>query len=357
MKSSKAMYTAIGLNAKLKLSNNNSQASNRNDNASEEWMNTRYADPHQKSLDIAIVGETNLDFILAGLPEVMPVERELLADGFDMTLGGSSSILAHNLSSLGTRVGFVSEIGNDALGEIAKSYLVESGVDLTCFRTKPGATTGVTIVLPHGKKRHILTYPGVMSALKVDDLDLRYLTSARHFHLSSLFLQTGLHAGLPRLFDDLKAAGLTLSLDTNDDPTGTWRGVLDQLLDKVDILLPNEEELLQIAGVATLEEALSKLAPRVPMIVAKCGARGALVQCGNERQWVRPLAVQPIDTIGAGDSFNAGFLSAWLAGKNPLDSATMGNLTGALSTLRPGGIAAHHDSSLRTQFLKANSDA
>ena len=311
--------------------------------------------PHQKPLDIAIVGETNLDLILYGLPERMPVERELLAKGFDMTLGGSSSILAHNLASLGTRVGFVSEIGNDAFGQIARSYLAESGVDLACFRSMPGATTGVTILLPHGKKRHILTYPGIMTALTVDDLDRRYLTSARHFHLSSLFLQTGLHAGLPELFDDLKGAGLTLSLDTNDDPTGTWRGVLDQLLDRIDILLPNEQELLQIAGAATLEEALSKLAPRVPIIVVKCGDRGALVQRGKDREWVRPLAVQPVDTIGAGDSFNAGFLSSWLVGKNPVDAATMGNLSGALSTLRPGGIAAHRDPALRTQFLEANS--
>jgi len=311
--------------------------------------------PHQKPFDIAIVGETNLDLILYGLPERMPVERELLANGFDMTLGGSSSILAHNLASLGTRVGFVSEIGNDAFGQIAQSYLAESGVDLACFRSIHGATTGVTLVLPHGKNRHILTYPGIMSALTVDDLDLGYLTSARHFHLSSLFLQTGLHAGLPELFDELKAAGLTLSLDTNDDPTGTWRGVLDQLLDKIDILLPNEEELLRIADAGTLEEALSKLAPRVPMIVVKCGDRGALVQRGKERQWVRPVAVEPVDTIGAGDSFNAGFLSAWLAGKNPVDAAAVGNLTGALSTLRPGGIAAHRDSSLRTQFLETNS--
>ncbi len=320
-------------------------------------MSANSNDIHQKPLDITLAGETNLDLILRGLPEDMPVEREILANGFDVTLGGSSSILAHNLALLGTRVGFVSEVGNDAFGEIAKTYLDESGIDLTWFRYKPGATTGVTVVLPHGKRRHILTYPGVMSELTVDDLDLNYLTSARHFHLSSLFLQTGLHAGLPQLFDDLKSAGLTLSLDTNDDPTGTWRGVLDQLLDKVDILLPNEDELLQIADAATLEEALSKLAPRVPMIVVKCGERGALVQRGSERQWVRPLAVQPVDTIGAGDSFNAGFLSAWLAGENPLNAAALGNLTGALSTLRPGGIEAHRDSFLRTQFLKANSIA
>jgi sugar/nucleoside kinase (ribokinase family) len=194
-----------------------------------------------------------------------------------------------------------------------------------------------------------------MSELKVEDLDLAYLTSARHFHLSSLFLQSGLHPGLPELFGELKSAGLTLSLDTNDDPSGNWRGVLDVLLDKIDILIPNEDELLRMADATTLDSALDKLSQRVPMIVVKCGSRGALVQFGNERKWVQPFVVQPVDTIGAGDSFNAGFLSAWLRGEDPLRAAAMGNLTGALSTLRPGGIAAHRDTVLRTQFFSSNS--
>jgi sugar/nucleoside kinase (ribokinase family) len=306
---------------------------------------------NRKPLDIMIVGETNLDLILYGLPEQMPLEREILGTGFDMTLGGSSSILAHNLAVLGTRVGFSSEVGDDAMGNLAHGYLTTAGVDLSRFRKKVGSKTGVTLLLPHGSKRHILTYPGVMSELKVEDLDLAYLTTARHFHLSSLFLQTGLHSGLPQLFDYLKSAGLTLSLDTNDDPTGVWRGVLDLILDRVDILLPNEDELLRMADTATAEQALDKLASRVPLIVVKCGSRGALVQWGRRREWVATVAVEPLDTIGAGDSFNAGFLSAWLGGQDPIRAAAMGNLTGALSTQRPGGVAAHLDTALRTQFL------
>ena len=304
-----------------------------------------------KPFDIVIAGETNLDLILYGLPEQMPMERELLGTGFDVTLGGSSSILAHNLGMLGTRVGFVSEVGEDAMGAIAFDYLGGAGVDLTHFRRKARSQTGVTVLLPHGRRRHILTYQGVMSELTVEDLDLEYLTSGRHFHLSSLFLQTGLHRGLPQLFDKLLAAGLTISLDTNDDPSGTWRGVLDELLDRIDILLPNEDELLRIADAATLEAALDKLALRIPMIVVKCGARGAVVQRGNRRDWVEPVAVEPVDTIGAGDSFNAGFLSAWLRNEGPLRAAAMGNRTGALSTLRPGGVAAHRDAQLRQEFL------
>jgi sugar/nucleoside kinase (ribokinase family) len=312
--------------------------------------------PTAKPLDISIAGETNLDLILYGLPAAMPTERELLGSAFNLTLGGSSSILAHNLSLLGTRVGFTSQVGADEMGEIAIARLAEAGLDIAHITRRPGAGTGVTLLLPHGRERHILTYPGVMAEMSVADLDVAYLTSARHFHLSSLFLQTALHPNLPQLFATLKQADITISLDTNDDPSGNWSGILPSLLDKIDVLLPNEDELKKIAGKPTLDEALDALAPRVPLIVVKCGSRGALVQqCtehGIQRNWVSPVLVEPIDTIGAGDSFNAGFLSAWLRGHDPLRAAAFGNITGALSTLRPGGTEAFRDSALRKAFLQ-----
>jgi sugar/nucleoside kinase (ribokinase family) len=306
----------------------------------------------QKSFDITIAGETNLDLILYGLPEEMPVERELLGSGFKVTLGGSSSILAHNLAMLGSRVGFISQVGRDEMGEIALSRLAESGVDLSQVISRNDVGTGVTLLLPHGQRRHILTYLGAMAEMTVPDLNFAYLASSRHFHLSSLFLQRGLQPGLPELFDQLRAAGLTLSLDTNDDPSDEWGGVLDQLLDRIDLLLPNEDEIMRIAGKNTLEQSLDALAPRIPLIVVKCGPRGAVVQQGDQRSWVPPLRVEPVDTIGAGDSFNAGFLSFYLKGEDPLRAAAMGNVTGALSTLRSGGTEAYRDFDLRDSFLK-----
>jgi sugar/nucleoside kinase (ribokinase family) len=305
----------------------------------------------EKRFDITIAGETNLDLILYGLPEVMPTERELLASGFKITLGGSSSILAHNLATLGSRVGFVTQVGKDEFGQIALARLCESGVDLLKIPSRSEVGTGVTILLPHGERRHILTDLGTMAEMQVDDLDMSYLTSARHFHLSSLFLQTGLQPDLPQLFSDLKGAGLTLSLDTNDDPSNQWTGVLDQLLNSVDLLLPNEDEIKRMTRKNTLEQALDALCERVPLIVVKCGSRGAVVQQGRNREWVQPLQVQIVDTIGAGDSFNAGFLSFYLRGENPLRAAAMGNIAGALSTLKAGGTEAYRDTTFRENFL------
>jgi sugar/nucleoside kinase (ribokinase family) len=308
---------------------------------------------HGKTLDVSIAGEVNLDLILYGLPEALPVEREILATDFRVTLGGSSSIVAHNLATLGARVGFSTCVGKDDLGRIALERLAESGTELShVVYVQDSTSTGVTVLLHHGERRRILTYPGTMSSMTRADLDFDYLASARHFHLSSLFLQAALAPDLPALFRELKQAGLTISLDTNDDPANLWGGVLDGLLDLIDLFLPNEDEVCRITQRDTVEEALKALSHRVPCIAAKCGSRGALVQIGDQLSRIPPITVNPVDTIGAGDSFDAGFLYAYLHGLDPMACAAAGNITGALSTLRTGGVEAFRDSQLREQFLR-----
>jgi sugar/nucleoside kinase (ribokinase family) len=308
-----------------------------------------------KKNDISIAGEINLDLILYGLPEDMPLERELLGTGFQVTLGSSSAILAHNLAVLGAQVGFVTLVGKDPLGKTALDRLQEAAVDLSRVRTGQGETsTGVTLILPHGKERHILTYLGTMGELAFEDLDLDYLKASRHFHLSSLFLLKALEPSVPRLFRELKQAGLTISLDTNDDPSGEWGGVFPEALQYVDVLFANQREACGIARQNSLEAAVDTLAQRVPWIAVKCGAEGSIVAAGGRQHRVGPVAVTPFDTIGAGDSFNAGFLFGYLQGWPPEQCARAGNVTGALSTLRAGGTEAFRDRDLVRQFLQEN---
>lgn len=301
--------------------------------------------------DITIAGEINLDLILYGLPEQLPFERELLATGFEATLGSSSAILAHNLAVLGARMGLITRTGNDPLGRIALERLRDAGVDTSKSTQDPERTTGLTVLLHHGDTRRILTWPGTMSEMSIRHLDEAYLARSRHFHLSSLFLQRALAPDLPNLFRTLKSAGLTLSLDTNDDPEDRWCGVLDELLDLVDVLLPNEAEACRIAKRTTLSEALEALGARVPCVAVKCGKRGCVVQGAGKRFEVPAVRVAAVDTIGAGDSFNAGFLLAWTRGLPPEECGRAGNITGALSTLRPGGTEAFRDRKLVASFL------
>jgi sugar/nucleoside kinase (ribokinase family) len=292
--------------------------------------------------DVTVVGELNLDLILYGVPEELPFERELLANGLKLTLGSSSAIVAHNLAVLGARVGFVSTIGDDPLGQIALERLTAAGVDVSKVKKILGQTTGLTVILTHPSRRHIFTYPGTMFDLRFEDFDLAFLTAARHFHMSSFFLHRGLRPRMLDLFRNLKSTGLSISLDTNDDPEGQWQGV-DDVLPFVDVLLPNEAETKQLASKQDLNEALDELARRVPVVAVKLGSRGAIARRGEEKFTAPAVTVNAVDPVGAGDSFDAGFLFQYLRGGDLKACLEYGNLAGALSTTKPGGTEAFRE--------------
>jgi sugar/nucleoside kinase (ribokinase family) len=305
--------------------------------------------------DVTIAGELNLDLILYGLPEQLAPERELIAERMMLTLGSSSAIVAHNLAVLGSRVGFQSRIGDDQLGQMALERLQQGGVDVSELRRgSDSSTTGLTVILHHVAWRNILTYMGTIAELNWDDLDLDYLADARHFHLSSYFMQRAIRPRVAELFRFLKSKGLTISLDTNDDPDDRWEGGFHELLGLVDVFLPNEREACKAAGTENLEEAIDELSKLVPLLVVKTGPKGALACRGSERFTSSPVTVVPVDTVGAGDSFDAGFLHEYVRGSDVAKCLASGNRAGALSTTRPGGTEAFRDATHREAFLGKN---
>jgi sugar/nucleoside kinase (ribokinase family) len=306
-----------------------------------------------KTFDITIAGEVNLDMILYGVPEELPRERELLAERMMLTLGGSSAILAHNLAALGSRVGFQSRIGDDDFGQIAMQPLERAGVEVSRVRRTTGAVkTGITVILQRSGWRNMVTYAGTIAELSWEDLDFDYLTDSRHFHVSSFYLQSGLRARVPELFRKMKAAGLTVSLDTNDDPDDGWAGGLEEALRYVDIFMPNEREAQKAARVDDLETAVQKLSRIVPLVVVKLGPEGAMAQRGTERFVSPARKVAAVDAVGAGDSFDAGFLHEYLRGGDLMACLAAGNLAGAFSTTRSGGIEAFRDAAYRQKFFE-----
>lgn len=308
------------------------------------------------AFDVTIAGELNLDLILYGLPDELPPERELLADRMMLTLGGSSAIMAHNLSALGSRVGFQSRIGDDDLGSAALLPLQQGGVDISRVRRVPGPVkTGLTVILQRGAWRNMVTYSGTIAELTWNDLDLDYLADSRHFHLSSFFLQRGLRPRVPELFRKMKEAGLTTSLDTNDDPDDGWEGGLDEALRYVDVFLPNEREAQKAARTGDLDAAIRKLAAAVPLVLVKVGREGAIAQRGTERFASPAITVEAVDAVGAGDSFDAGFLHHYVRGEDLAVCLRAGNLAGAFSTTRSGGTEAFRDSKYRERFFRERS--
>ncbi len=305
--------------------------------------------------DVTAVGELNLDLILYGLPAELEPERELIADRLALTLGSSSAIFAHNLSVIGSKVGFISRIGTDPLGQIALDRLAEGGVDVSKVRKVAGPTsTGLTVILPRTGFRNILTYPGTMFEMCFEDLALEYLASSKHFHLSSYFLHRALRPRIAELLKKIQEAGVTTSLDTNDDPEDLWEKDALEALRYVHVFMPNEREAKKIAREDDFDAAVEKLSGLVPVLAVKLGPKGALVRRRKETFLAPPIAVEAVDPVGAGDSFDAGFLHKFVRGADLAECAAFGNLAGAFSTTRPGGTEAFRD---RAHFERFFHDA
>ena len=305
----------------------------------------------QDNLRISVVGELNLDLVLYGLPGRFELDREYLASDLNLTLGSSSAIFAHNFALLGNSVGFHSAVGDDPLGKLCLERLRESGVDVSAVKEFLAKKTGLTVILPQPEKRFILTYPGVMAEMRFEDLDLAQLFGARHLHLSSYFLQKALRPRVPDLFRAAKGAGLSTSMDTNDDPDDHWDREVLEVLPWLDVLLPNEYECRRLARIDDPMLALDFLAARVPLVVMKRGEKGVLARRGSESFEALPPKVAAVDTIGAGDSFDAGFLHQFIRGAKIEECLKYGNLTGALSTTRSGGTEAFREAQHRESFL------
>lgn len=302
--------------------------------------------------DITLAGEANLDMVFYGLPEQLPMERELLASGLSTLLGGSAAITAHNLAALGSKVGFIFQVGDDPWAAFCRRELQDAGVDLSrIVSPRPDLRTGISVFLQHGNRRQAFTHMGTISELRFADLDLSYLSSSRHFHLSSFFLQRALRPDVPRLLGAMRQAGMTTSLDTNDDPSGEWREPLLEVLEHVDIFLPNAGEACKITRQANVEDAARELAKTVPTVVVKMGNQGAFALHEDRRYQAPGLKVSTVDTVGAGDSFNAGFLHSWTQGASIEECLEFGNVCGAYSTTAEGGTRGFQNRAAMKEFL------
>jgi sugar/nucleoside kinase (ribokinase family) len=289
--------------------------------------------------DILVAGEINPDLILSGnvIPEFGQVEK--LVNEAVLTIGSSSAIFACGAARLGLRVGFIGVCGDDFFGHFMLDEMKKRNVDVSHVIIRSDGQTGMGVILNQDADRAILTYLGLMSALRGGHISDDLLRQARHLHVASYFLQTGLQPDLPDLFRRAHALGLTTSLDTNYDPSEKWAG-FDELLSVTDIFLPNETEARSLTGAANVDEAADRLRSKVGTLAIKLGAQGALGVNSTDRVRVPSIPVKLVDTVGAGDSFDAGFIYGYLQGWSMERSLRLAAVCGALSTQKAGGTSA-----------------
>jgi sugar/nucleoside kinase (ribokinase family) len=298
----------------------------------------------EKLYDVLVVGELNVDLILDEIEKFPEVGKEVLAQKMTLTLGSSSAIFASNISSLGARVAFIGKIGKDKFGEVVLESLQKNKVDISMIKVDEHLGTGATVVLNVNEDRANTTYPGAMDYLTIDDIGDEELKKARHLHFSSYFLQPGMWGSLGELFRKAKAHGLTTSFDMQWDPKETWTLDAADVLPHVDVFLPNETELMLLSGKNSLEKAIESVKEYTNILVIKRGNKGSLVYNNGELTELPAfLNRNVVDAIGAGDSFNAGFINKFVNGSDIAECQKFGNLTGAVSTTAAGGTTAFQD--------------
>lgn len=296
---------------------------------------------NNKKFDVLVVGELNVDLILNGIDSFPEMGKEKLADDMTLTLGSSSAIFASNISALGARVAFLGKIGDDSFGDLVEKSLKSKGVETRYIVRDGSVSTGATIVMNYGEDRAMVTHMGAMKALTIDDISDEALGSARHLHFSSYYLQPGIRRDVAGLFSEAKKRGMTTSFDMQWDPEEKWDLDYRSILRHVDVFLPNEEEITRLTGTRTVPEALDRTADISNIVAVKMGAKGSVVR-GSGKVSTREsyLNTEVVDAIGAGDSFNAGFIFKFIGGASVDECQEFGNLMGAVNTTAAGGTTA-----------------
>jgi sugar/nucleoside kinase (ribokinase family) len=294
-----------------------------------------------KKYDALVIGELNVDLILNDIAAFPKLNTEILARDMQLLLGSSSAIFACNLSILGPRVAFLGKIGNDDFGRLITDTLDRKGVSTEYIIRSSEYGTGATIVLNYGEDRAMVTHPGAMEQLKIEDIDRKILHHCRHIHISSVFLQTGILEKIPEILGLAKELEITTSLDPQWDPSEKWDLDLKEWLPLIDVFLPNIQELLALTRQKNVHQALDSVKDYAHTIAVKMGGNGSIGYLNGEILEKKPyLNDRVVDAIGAGDSFNAGFIYKFLQKKDLNECLEFGNLAGAINTTSAGGTTS-----------------
>lgn len=297
-----------------------------------------------KPFDVLVAGELNVDLILNQIQGHPEVGKEILAGKMALTLGSSAAIFACNLSMLGMKVAFAGKVGRDGFAESILADLKAKKVDTSSIVSTSAANTGISIALNYREDRAMITHPGAMEEFTLGDITDEALSRAGHLHVSSLFLQKGLKPDIVALYKRARQAGMTTSLDPQWDPAESWDIDLPHLLPYVDIFLPNMEEFKRISRQPDAVSGIEAVKEYAHIIVIKDGNKGAYAWKEGKLLHQPPfLNKQIVDCIGAGDSFDAGFIKKYTEGRSLEECLEFAALTGALNTTAAGGTAAFSD--------------
>ncbi|HZJ44940.1 MAG TPA: carbohydrate kinase family protein [Pyrinomonadaceae bacterium] len=304
---------------------------------------------------IVVIGELNVDLLASGLTDPPSMGDEILAKDFEVVLGSASAIFATGIRKLGYEVTFVSQVGRDQFGDFCVDALRAAGISTKQVSRRRNLKTGVTISLSGARDRALVTYPGAIATFSAEQVPSDSFQNGQHLHMTSYFLQTALKPSFAEIFRQARKRGLTTSFDPNSDPSGAWGKEIWDVLRETDVLFLNEREALKLTRTRTIKSAAIKLGQQTNCVVIKLGSKGAVAIKGGELVTAPGFKIKVVDTTGAGDSFDAGFMSGYLAGSSLTECLKIANACGAMSALKSGGSAGQPDQNSLNKFLRSQS--
>jgi ribokinase len=286
---------------------------------------------------IVVVGSLNADFVIN--VERFPVPGEtLVGRDFQVFPGGKGANQAYGAGRLGARVSMIGQVGHDAQAEWLRQNLASAGVDVAAVARDPAVSSGIaTITIDALGENQILIVPGANGTFTAERLEAhRALIASAHLVLLQLEIPLETVMAAARL---ARQAGACVILDP-----APARPLPDELLALVDYLTPNETELAILADLqpralnrADAARVARQLRDRgAHRVIVKLGPQGALlVEDGREHFWPA-FAVKAVDTVAAGDAFNAAFATALAAGQPELEAGRFACAAAAISVTRAG---------------------
>ena len=291
----------------------------------------------QKKWDVYVYGDVNIDLVVPGVESLPEPGSEVDVPVMETFVGGGAALFTLGLAKLGLTPVFQGSIGRDMYGEYIRNLFRELGVDDSLLLDSDTKKTGISISFTTEKDRCFLTYRGTNEGLSLKHMDLNQLPGAKHVHVTGYEGATN-HAEYLDILTKIHAMGdVTVSFDVGWDMTGVWYEGIFDLLPMIDVLFMNETECQHYTRCEDIETGARKLAEKAGMAVIKLGKTGAMAIKDGEKYFAPAYKVQAVDTTGAGDSFNAGFIYGFLRGLPMEECLKCGNGCGALSVTKLGG--------------------
>ena len=306
----------------------------------------------EKIIDVLTFADLCVDTVIdvAGL-SLSFGQKEQISPNYELTMGGSCSIFAHQTSSLGLRTAVVGRMGRDPMGKFLLEAHQKSSIITDHIVLDDAIKTCVSFCLARDNDRAIITSGDSITAVTEADIDYKQLALTKHLHIGSFFLLENLRPYWKNIITAVKENGGTVSLDVNWDPEEKWEGIVE-LLPMVDIFFPNEQEVLSITSEKSLDKAVRVLTSLVETLVVKRGPDGADLYTAEGSWHESAVDYKPFkDAIGAGDSFAGGFVYGFLSGESPQDCLKIGSICGSLSTSETGGTSGQPDLEIVNRVL------